>query len=144
MLRTKAITCLVFFLFSTASAFASIHECDGEVTDVAILTSAGCNHYENEQNHEQEHACCHHAGTEDDSQNCKSKNDCCQTSLISSGQHYLEKEQDELIHSDLVELPSFETFAFFATEWSSMNGEVYFEPPFQVKKHLAVLQVFRI
>ena len=77
MLRIKALFFLLLFFYSTVGTFASVHSCDGEITDLSILSVADCSHNE-ETTAKKEccHSCCAPEKKDD------KDNDCCETDQL--------------------------------------------------------------
>jgi len=105
MLRIKASILLFLFAGTTITSFASVHECEGEVTDIDFLSVAECEH---DVDHDEQviaeakkvdnHSCCHSTKVEDSDSDTEdgcghsASDDCCSTTQLISLQNEVENE----------------------------------------------------
>lgn len=158
MRRVLASGLLALFVFSTAATYASVHHCKGELTDVALLYSASCDHDDAAVHHHQEdHAkkgcckkseesqelqvdpCCQSDGCDD-----KEEDDCCDTEELTAVKSILTKAESNS-NQKLVKIhPSFYDFYFEnAKILKRTYGVAYTSPP--LKRNICIeVQCFRI
>lgn len=144
MRRVKALFCLVLFLFSTAGANASVHLCGGEVTDIAILSAASCDHEEVE---EVAVECKHHCCEDEESHNDElpeSSDDCCDTEELSDVETFLTVEEKSALILAVQLIPSFYDFYFENHKVLNKNVGLAYEPPIVSRDVNIEIQCFRI
>lgn len=70
----KSYILLVLFCASTVSSFATIHRCEGQITDFELFTIAECDEHEEEQENSCHDRCCKAEESESEP--------CCDTSQL--------------------------------------------------------------
>ncbi|MFT4600677.1 MAG: hypothetical protein ACI857_000853 [Arenicella sp.] len=95
MLRLKAYILFVIFAATTATSFASVHHCDGEITDIDFLSAAECEH--EAEIHEEHHKESNCSSTCADSDGHSDEHDCCSTTQLNSHQSTLLGESKEQV-----------------------------------------------
>jgi hypothetical protein len=86
VLRFRASICLAVFLLSTVGTYASVHHCNGELTGVAFVSVAECEHeVETEEEALCDMNCC---GEEDDHSGNENDDDCCDTTVLKDNIQY--------------------------------------------------------
>ena len=105
MLRIKAYFLLLIFAGTTATSFASVHQCGGEITDIDFLSAAECEHEKASSCHSEKKHCCHDEN--EDSDSADDMSDCCSTSQLNTHQSNLVSEKEiQLVVTQLLILKS--------------------------------------
>jgi hypothetical protein len=96
VLRIKAYFLLLIFAATTATSFASVHQCGGEITDIDFLSAAECEHVKVSSCHSEEKQCCHDESEDSDSAN--TVKDCCSTSQLNAHQSNVVNENENQVY----------------------------------------------
>ena len=108
---------LSLFMFSTVGAFASVHQCEGEVTDISILSMAACAHEEVVKN-EAEHCemlCCDQEDNQHEEKDHHDNKDCCDTQELNQADSFVTSVVKADLEMVLVQLPTFVEFCLETT-----------------------------
>ena len=107
MRRLFVFSFLSLFLFSTAATYGSVHHCEGELTDIAMLSVASCQHDEVAIDH-----CVNTCCKDDEKHDDKEADDCCDTEELSAVKNLI--TQVATVDVQLISkiLPSFYDFYF--------------------------------
>ena len=151
MKRFIAISYLLLFLFSTAATYGSVHHCGDELTDVAILSTASCDH-DAPQEEAHEHKCCKKEKEEEKSHSCctdendcgNEDDDCCQTEELSLAKDLVTKVA--AVESKLVnkKLSSFYDFYFESHFILRSTYGIAYVPPLLDRDITIEVQCFRL
>jgi hypothetical protein len=109
MLRVKAVFFLFLFFYSTVGTFASVHSCDGKITDLSIISLADCSHSDEAETKKK---CCHKCCSSKEKE--KEEDDCCETDQL--------VDSDDL-HFSPVSVEIFSSLGFipFTREFCELN-----------------------
>jgi hypothetical protein len=138
MLRFRAYTCLVIFLLSTVGSYASVHFCNGEITDIAFISKANCA-CENEPS---EPVCKMKCCKKEEKKEQQDK-DCCGTEELMDLQDFNAKADVQLMALASVLLPNFSFFQLLPESKGGITDLAYLPPP-DVGDILVDIQCFRI
>ena len=142
MLRFKAYILLFVFTATTVSSFASVHECNGEITDIEFLSVAECEHEtEGHSAHHESHC---NETTCSDSEGHSDEHDCCSTSVLYSQQTEVVSQSEGKVEVEsLIILKSIFLDVYEQEELSVENESEYEFRPYIVD-FLSLFQTYLI
>ena len=138
MIKLKAYLFLFLFCASTVSSFATVHRCEGEITDFELFTLAECDdHHQKEEKSSCHSQCCESTDEKEDS--------CCDTSQLNDNESDIAKTIIQLVafKSYLIKQKSDFTFISPNLEKAVLRYTNYFPPPI-VRDIITDIQCFRI
>lgn len=130
MKRIIAFSFLSLFMFSTIGAFASVHQCGGEVTDISILSVAACEHEEvvKEDAEHCEMLCCEKEDEHQEENDHHDDKDCCDTQELNQTESFMTSVVKAELQMVLVLLPTFNEFCLETTKEEQAVLKKYLPP----------------
>lgn len=137
MMKFKAYLLLFLFCAITVSSFATIHRCEGEITDIELFTLAECDSHHKEEKKSCHSNCCESEQNEEDS--------CCDTSQLSDNETAITKTIIQLIafKSELIQ-ESNDLVVYLPKKVKAVLRYSSYSPPPIVRDIIKDIQCFRI
>lgn len=139
MIKIKAYFLFILFCASTVASFATVHRCEGKITDLEFFTIAECGHHEKEEAKPCHTSCCAADEKEEDHEPC------CDTSQLADNDYDLVKTfvQSTSFASQII-LQSFEySFERIVSSKEVLRYSSYSPPPL-IRDIQIDIQCFRI
>lgn len=127
------------FLFSTIEANASIHYCNGEVTEIAFMDKADCEHKSDSKSDHCKMKCC----KSEKKQEKNKKDDCCDTEELIDLQDFNSQSFLQIATLVPIFLPDFTAFLLEEDVNSPILKNAYL-PSIHEREILIEIQCFRI